>query len=354
MKKFVKLIQSIHDQSLTGRLRDEHQKLLLNRTRVSCITAPFLYAIGIFSYNALYHPESFFGSLVAVLPPSMGCLLLLYTLKSEFVQKHYQWPLFIILTIFTNFSEAVNYHLTGGLEGWFFFPYFLIYIAITIYYPATLGWVVVTCFSTIPWYVGTEALMDRNLFSPKVISNVLFLIDSMIMAIVGNRIIYRLYIRDKLGQFALEQANAKLAALDKAKSEFFANVSHELKTPMTLVVTPLENAMRNVPKGAPEVVVPRQTIETVRHNAYRLSSLISDLLDLTKSEIGKARISPTEIPDTKGYFEGIFNSVTPLMQEKGLQFEFVVGPPDSPQRTSPDSLRYESNRDQSGSAATKR
>jgi len=69
------------------------------------------------------------------------------------------------------------------------------------------------------------------------------------------------------------------------------------------------------------------TLQTVRHNAYRLSGLISDLLDLTKGEIGKARIGPVEIEDTRGYFEGIFNSITPLMQEKGLQFEFAVGPP---------------------------
>ncbi len=71
----------------------------------------------------------------------------------------------------------------------------------------------------------------------------------------------------------------------------------------------------------------RHVQETVRHNACRLSGLISDLLDLTKSEIGKARITPVEIPDPEEYFRNIFNSVTPLMQEKGLQFEFAVGPP---------------------------
>ena len=95
---------------------------------------------------------------------------------------------------------------------------------------------------------------------------------------------------------------------------------------MTLVITPLENALRKVPKGAPEAIVPMSTLETVRHNAYRLSGLISDLLDLTKGEIGKARINPEEIPDTEQYFRDIFDSVTPLMQEKGLQFEFKVGP----------------------------
>ena len=118
----------------------------------------------------------------------------------------------------------------------------------------------------------------------------------------------------------------------QAKSVFFANVSHELKTPMTLVVTPLENALRKVPKTAPEVILKRETFETVRHNAYRLSGLISDLLDLTKSEIGKARISPVEIPETREYFEKIFKSVAPLMEEKGLKFEFAVGPPPPPSK----------------------
>jgi signal transduction histidine kinase len=114
----------------------------------------------------------------------------------------------------------------------------------------------------------------------------------------------------------------ELKALDRAKSIFFANVSHELKTPMTLVLTPLEYAFEKTPSREKEIRLNREAFEAIRHNAYRLSGLISDLLDLTRGEIGKERVRAAAIRDTEGYFRKIFEAMTPLMEEKGLGYEF--------------------------------
>ena len=114
----------------------------------------------------------------------------------------------------------------------------------------------------------------------------------------------------------------ELKDLDRVKSIFFANVSHELKTPMTLVLTPLEYALEKTPEGAEGIRLARETFRSIRHNAYRLSELISDLLDLSKGEVGKERIRPVLIQETEDFFKRIFLSLVPLMEEKGLQHEF--------------------------------
>lgn len=310
---------------LTPQLREEHRRLILQRTKVGSIAAAIVYIVTIPTYLYFYFPEKFLIGLYISIIASLAAASLYFSPLLQFVRQHYQLPLVVIMAIISTITEATILQFTGGGRGYFFFPYFLLFIAMAIYFPGTFKWILIISGSVVSSYAFSEWLMERDLSDLAFASNLMYLIDAAFLSIVANRIVYRLFVRDRESQMALQEANTKLQELDKAKSAFFANVSHELKTPMTLVVTPLESAMQKAPKEAPEVIVSKQTLETVRHNAYRLSGLISDLLDLTKSEIGKARITPVDIEDPKGYFQAIFDSITPLMKDKGLQFEFVVG-----------------------------
>ena len=83
----------------------------------------------------------------------------------------------------------------------------------------------------------------------------------------------------------IEQQAEDLKALDKAKSRFFANITHEFRTPLTLITGPIEQMMaRGVPKAL------RSQMRSVKHNAGQLLTLINQLLDLSKLEGGKMQI----------------------------------------------------------------
>ncbi|MGD9210881.1 MAG: ATP-binding protein [Desulfobacteraceae bacterium] len=86
----------------------------------------------------------------------------------------------------------------------------------------------------------------------------------------------------------LETANAKLTALDALKTKFFANISHEFRTPLTLILSPIESFLKGdlgkISKSN------RCILESMRKNAHRLLRLISNLLDLSKIEAGKMAI----------------------------------------------------------------
>ena len=96
-------------------------------------------------------------------------------------------------------------------------------------------------------------------------------------------------------QLALAIANARareeaqqradaLAALDRAKTLFFSNVSHEFRTPLTLMLGPLEDAL-----GSPGRRLTDQNLEATHRNALRLLRLVNALLDFSRMGVGAAR-----------------------------------------------------------------
>ncbi len=78
-----------------------------------------------------------------------------------------------------------------------------------------------------------------------------------------------------------------LAEIDRTKTAFFSNVSHEFRTPLTLMLGPIED-MLSAQEGAlsPEL---RQNAEVIHRNALRLLKLVNALLDFSRIESGRAQ-----------------------------------------------------------------
>ncbi|NOT50868.1 MAG: response regulator [Chitinophagaceae bacterium] len=92
----------------------------------------------------------------------------------------------------------------------------------------------------------------------------------------------------------MEHAEAeKLRHLDKVKNSFFANISHEFRTPLTLMIGPL----KQMEQGKLDEDSSKKYMKMMRHNGERLLHLINQMLDLSKLESGKLglRVSKTDI-----------------------------------------------------------
>ena len=88
--------------------------------------------------------------------------------------------------------------------------------------------------------------------------------------------------------YELERKRAEaLVEIDKAKTVFFSNISHEFRTPLTLMLGPLDDLLR-VPSGVLETN-DRLQVETVHRNALRLLKLVNSLLDFSRIEAGRAQ-----------------------------------------------------------------
>jgi signal transduction histidine kinase/DNA-binding response OmpR family regulator len=86
-----------------------------------------------------------------------------------------------------------------------------------------------------------------------------------------------------------------LAAIDRAKTVFFSNISHEFRTPLTLMLGPLEDALADA--GHPLEASQRERIALAERNGMRLQRLVNALLDFSRAEAGRieAVFQPTEL-----------------------------------------------------------
>jgi signal transduction histidine kinase len=106
----------------------------------------------------------------------------------------------------------------------------------------------------------------------------------------------------------LRDANARLGELDAAKTAFFNNVSHEFRTPLTLMLGPLEDSLADAadPLGSRQ----KARVELALDNALRLLKLVNALLDFSRLEAGRmsASYAPLDIAELTGELAAMFES----------------------------------------------
>jgi signal transduction histidine kinase len=108
---------------------------------------------------------------------------------------------------------------------------------------------------------------------------------------------------------AYEQENRRaeaLAELDRAKTAFFSNVSHEFRTPLTLILGPIEDLLAAPAIGPAE----REQVALVHRNSLRLLKLVNTLLDFSRLEAGRldASFEPTNLAGLTADLASAFRS----------------------------------------------
>ena len=109
-----------------------------------------------------------------------------------------------------------------------------------------------------------------------------------------------------------------LAELDRAKTDFFSSVSHEFRTPLTLQLGPLEDALADDAQGlAP---AQRERIEIAHRNSLRLLRLVNSLLDFSRIEAGRAS-AVYEAVDLAAVTRDLASTFRSAIERAGLRFE---------------------------------
>ncbi len=119
----------------------------------------------------------------------------------------------------------------------------------------------------------------------------------------------------------LKEQSEKLTEMDKVKTRFFANISHEFRTPLTLIMGPLEEMMAGLETAENETGQKRK-LGLMLRNSQRLLNLINQLLELSKIESGKM-VLEASLQNIIPFLKGIVASFEPVTVKNQLDLSLV-------------------------------
>lgn len=128
-----------------------------------------------------------------------------------------------------------------------------------------------------------------------------------------------------------EQRAAALAELDHAKNVFFSNVSHEFRTPLTLILGPIDRLLTQ--PGLSTTL--REELTLVRQNGARLHRLVNSLLDFSRIEAGRVetRLQATDLPALTADLASVFRAA---IEDAGLRLRVHCEPRTEPIHVDPE------------------
>ncbi|MFO7669348.1 MAG: two-component regulator propeller domain-containing protein, partial [Bacteroidales bacterium] len=112
----------------------------------------------------------------------------------------------------------------------------------------------------------------------------------------------------------------KIREIDSFRSRFFTNISHEFRTPLTLLIGPLEDSLK---KGRENEGIGRKVRTIMLRNARRLERLINQLLDISKLESGMMKLHPAR-GKLSDLVRTVASSFLSLAESRGIQFTMNI------------------------------
>ncbi|MGE6758764.1 ATP-binding protein [Corallococcus interemptor] len=124
-----------------------------------------------------------------------------------------------------------------------------------------------------------------------------------------------------------------LAALDRAKTDFFSNVSHEFRTPLSLMLGPVEDGLQDPLEPLGSRQLERQ--RTVHRNGLRLLKLVNTLLEFSRIEAGRLQAAAAPI-DLSALTRGLASGFRSTLERAGLTLDVDCPPLPRPVSVDPE------------------
>jgi signal transduction histidine kinase len=252
--------------------------------------------------------------------------LLIFAVTFTAAGRQRVMPLSSISVLVVSLSIAAMVRVLGGYESPYYVGLILLIIVSGTLFTWNLGQSALTNLTIVAFFLVPAFLLDDLTNITTLASNTVFLTTTAIVIIIGQvfnyRLKYREYENSRLVMQAkqdLEEAHLQLKKLDRFKSQFFANITHELKTPLAMILSPLELVLAGDLGPLPERQV--STLQSMYRNGLRLLKLIDDLLDLSRLEESRLRLSLAEV-DLVAFLRNLVDEAGPLVQRKQIRVAF--------------------------------
>lgn len=166
-----------------------------------------------------------------------------------------------------------------------------------------------------------EGTSIRIIVHPPFYFSLPFKIGYFLLFILAIGLLLRYVVRrsEKKHAKAIDELNSKKEKeIHEAKINFFTMIAHEIRTPVSLIIGPLEKVMQSTHIPSNE----RQELEIIDRNSQRLLYLVNQLLDFRKVEQKEMRMHFTS-QSIRELMEGVCERFSPTLHQKGVSFSVV-------------------------------
>jgi response regulator RpfG family c-di-GMP phosphodiesterase/signal transduction histidine kinase len=277
------LSERVEDRTLREHFERETKTLSLEMLRNCALIGMFLFplfgTLDIIVFPGLF-PKLWLLRLLEV----VICAFVYVSLKTKFVREHAA-DAGMALMIASCLDIVAMCWLTGGPTSVYYAGINLTILVVIFVMILDVKRVLAACavielFFILPAFLSPYAGARRV----AVISNNYFLLITMLLAVIWTLLKNRMRLNALKGRLDLARANKDLKKLDTLKSQFFTNISHEVRTPLAAIIGPIQSLYLGdagpVPPGQ------HKLLESAYRNSLKLLDLINQMLDFSRIEAG--------------------------------------------------------------------
>jgi len=287
-------------------------------TKTTAIVASIAFSLfGLLDY-ALY-PDYFVQLILIRIGVVISNLFVFLLIRTKFGAR-FPRQIAMVEYLICGLSIVVMVHLVGGYMTPYYAGINLVLLAFISILPLDARRTIIICIIIYAAYIVPILLRQRIDDLAILLNNNFFLLSTIALVILSSYLATQIRYREFSARHSLAEANEELKKLDVLKSQFFANVSHEVRTPLTSVISPIQSLYQ----GDMGELMPGQSrlISQMYRNSLKLLDMINQMLDFSKFEAGKMelRLGPVDLDETIRDIIAVFEDVT---ERKGIKLGYV-------------------------------
>jgi len=262
-------------------LIQERLDLLVSRTKFMMVVGGAFYML-FWALDWVTAPELITILLSIRLGVAATFMIGMIVLASRFSRKA-AGPLSVSLTFISIFGVVLMTNMLGGFTSFYYIGIIFILFVTGMFFPWTVRQTIFCGALSVGSYIGINLIQHihtTDVFA--MLQPVFFMSGAVGITAFANVEEEQTRRKNLRLRMQIEKANEDLKELDKAKMRFFSNVSHELRSPLTLILGPLESILQGKQDQDH-----RPLLEAMEANARRLLRQVNALLDFAKIDAGK-------------------------------------------------------------------
>ncbi len=270
---------------VNGFLQETREKVARDLRLTTVVASIAFVLFNILDY--FLYPTLYFQLLLLRVGVVIGSFLIFFTTRTG-IGRRFSLELAMLEYVLCGLSIVWMVHLSGGYASPYYAGINLVLLGFIFILPIDAGRTLIICIILYAAYIAPIFIYQKVTDSAVALNNNFFLLCTILLVILSAHLNRQIRFKEFSGRFNLAKANEELKQLDQLKSQFFANVSHEVRTPLTSILAPAQSLYQGDAGSLSREQ--HHLIGQIYRNTLHLLDMINQMLDFARFEAGRMNL----------------------------------------------------------------